>query len=179
MKNDLKKIKKRFEELKTVRQPWESQWQELTEYLLPRRGKYLGGQEDSEQDRGKKKNDKIKKSIAYKAIGTLASGMQGGLTSPSRQWFRLLLSNSELMQVQSVKEYLNYIEKAMYHVFAKSNIYGALYSCYEELCVYGVSAIVIEEDFETVIHPRQLTIGEFWIGTDSRGRPDTLYVNSN
>ena len=60
-------------------------------------------------------------------------------------------------------------------VFTKSNTYRALHSCYDELGTFGTCATVVEPDFESVINHRPQTAGEFYLATNHKGRPDTLF----
>jgi hypothetical protein len=45
----------------------------------------------------------------------------------------------------------------MHSIFAKSNIYEALYHSYEELCTFGTSAMFLTEDYNDVIRARSFT----------------------
>jgi hypothetical protein len=45
---------------------------------------------------------------------------------------------------------------------------------YEELGAFGSACSIIEDDFDTVIHHTVLTAGEYALGTDDRGRVDTV-----
>ena len=51
----------------------------------------------------------------------------GGLTSPSRPWFRLAVADEALNSVHAVKVWLSEVERLMLAVFARSNVYGALH----------------------------------------------------
>ena len=57
----------------------------------------------------------------------------------------------------------------------QSNFYSAQHACYEEMGLFGTTAMLIEEDMKSVIRCRPFTIGEFCLGLDSTYRPNTLY----
>ena len=109
------------------------------------------------------------------AMRTLAAGLQGGLTSPARPWFRLATSDQELMKVAAVKLWLNDVTSLMHTVFQKSNTYRALHSMYEELGTFGTAASIVVPDFQNIIHHYPLTTGEYCIATDFKGDVTTLY----
>jgi hypothetical protein len=69
-----------------------SHWRELSEFILPRRARFVS----SDTNKGDKRHQKIIDSSATKAAGTLRSGMMAGVTSPARPWFRLTTPYPEL-----------------------------------------------------------------------------------
>jgi hypothetical protein len=75
--------RRRAEELKQVRQPWETVWRPLGEYIEPTRLRLTNANE------GAMGRASILDSTGTKALRTLASGMHSGITSPARPWFRL------------------------------------------------------------------------------------------
>ena len=60
-------------------------------------------------------------------------------------------------------------------VFQKSNTYRSLHGMYEELGTFGTAGSIILPDFKTGIHHYPLTMGEYAISQDYRGRVNTLY----
>ena len=63
----------------------------------------------------------------------------------------------------------------MQMIFNRTNVYRALHTAYEELGAFGTSATIIYDDLDKVIHCMPLTVGEYCISTDARGRVNTLY----
>ena len=151
---------------------WDAHWQELVEYLMPRRGRFIGkGQKPNE---GEKRHDKIIDSTATQSLRMLAAGMQGGLTSPSRPWFRLGLEDTALMELGPVKDWLSDCESRIYHALSRSDFYASVHSLYIEQCTFGTGVMLIL-DGQDKLHFPVLTIGEFALGTDNYGQVDTLY----
>jgi hypothetical protein len=154
----------------TERTTWINRYRDITDFLLPYSGRYFP------QDRNK--GDRLFNSIydesATFALNILTAGMMAGMTSPARPWFRLGISDKDLMEYAPVRLWLDDVTELMRDVYAKSNTYNALHSMYEELGAFATAASIIEEDFETVIHHHVLTAGEYAIGTNDRGKVDTL-----
>ena len=48
-------------------------------------------------------------STATRALRVLAAGIMSGMTSPSRPWFRLTVSDDKLMDRQAVKLWLSQV----------------------------------------------------------------------
>lgn len=166
------KVQSRWEALKEERSSWMSHWKDISEVLLPRAGRFL----PTENNRGGKAAfRKILDSTGTRALRTLSGGMMSGMTSPARPWFRLTTFNPELDESYEVKVWMSQVTSLMQMVFYKSNTYRALQMAYEELGAFGTSATLIYDDFDRVIHCHPLTIGEFAIATDSRGRVNTVY----
>lgn len=166
------KVQRRWDALKEERSSWMSHWKDISEVLLPRAGRFL----PTENNRGGKAAfRKILDSTGTRALRTLSGGMMSGMTSPARPWFRLTTFNPELDESYEVKVWMSQVTSLMQMVFYKSNTYRALQMAYEELGAFGTSATLIYDDFDRVIHCHPLTIGEFAIATDSRGRVNTVY----
>lgn len=166
------KAQSRWDALKEERSSWMSHWKDISEVLLPRAGRFL----PTENNRGGKAAfRKILDSTGTRALRTLSGGMMSGMTSPARPWFRLTTFNPELDESYEVKVWMSQVTSLMQMVFYKSNTYRALQMAYEELGAFGTSATLIYDDFDRVIHCHPLTIGEFAIATDSRGRVNTVY----
>lgn len=161
---------RRWGELKTERASWLSHYQELSNFLLPRNGRFFV----QDRNRGGRRHNNIYDSTGTRAVRVLAAGMMAGMTSPARPWFRLATPDPDLNKHAPVKIWLADVTRRMLGVFSKSNTYRALHSTYEELGVFGTSAKVLLPDFNTVIHHHTLTAGEYAISTDYRGTVDTL-----
>lgn len=172
MTDDLKRrCLERWEALKSERTSWMTHWQEISEVLTPRTGRFLV----SDNKKGDKRHRAILDNTGTRALRTLAGGMMAGMTSPARPWFRLTTLNPELDESYEVKDWLGRVTSLMQMVFAKSNIYQSLTMAYEELGAYGTAAVILYDDPDNVIHCMPLTIGEYAIATDGRGRVNTLY----
>jgi hypothetical protein len=153
------------------RSSWLAQWRDISDYVLPRAGRYF----TSDHNRGGKRNSKIYDNTGVRALRVLAAGMMAGMTSPARPWFRLAISDRDLMEKGEVKLWLNKVNLLMRDVFARSNTYLALHSGYEELGAFGTDADIIVPDFDNVIHHHPLTAGQYAIATNDKDRVDTLY----
>ena len=165
-------VDRRMASLRDERLSYWNHWRELSEHILPRRGRFL--QSPNQANRGDSRNQKIIDSTGTLAARTLASGMMAGITSPARPWFRLTAAGG-LTDNQAVKQWLDDVTKRMLHVFAKSNFYNALAVMYEELGVFGTAAMVILDDPVDTIRCHPLTVGEYFLSNSPRLSVDTLY----
>lgn len=169
------KFRKRYSGLRSeFDNNWLEHYKDITEYLLPRKGRYLNVDENKPND-GQKRNESIIDGTGGRALRILAAGMQSGLTSPARPWFRLGLSDKDLEAYAPVRFYLDEVEKRMMTIFSKSNFYSVIHSVYSELGGFGTAAMLIEEDWQHVIRCYPFTAGEYVLGVDATLRADTLY----
>jgi len=161
----------RWNGLKSERESWISHWQDISEYLLPRSGRFFL----NDQNKGDQRHNRIYDNTGTRALRVLAAGMMAGMTSPARPWFRLTTSDPQLDESAGVKAWLADVTTLMQMVFAKSNTYRALHSMYEELGAFGTASSIVLPNFERVIHQHVLTAGEYAITTDNEGHVNTLY----
>jgi hypothetical protein len=151
---------------------WYPSWRDLSKYINPTRGFFY----ETRPNVGYEIDHRtIIDSTAEDSINTLSSGMVSGLTSPSRPWFRLAVPYPKLMQVGEVRYWLDDTQNRMLDIFAKSNVYGALSTIYEEVATFGTACGFLEEDYENVIRMRVYTIGEYYLSTGPDGRVNGFY----
>ena len=172
MEGKRERFSKRLEQLKADRNSFEPHWKELSEFISPRTSRFFS---DSNTDKGGKKNQKIINNTATLAARTLNSGMMSGLTSPSRPWFKLTVSNPQMMEYGPVKSWLWICEQVMHDVFSKSNLYNTLQKVYESLGIYGTAALGVFEDDERGIYCHAFPVGSYYLATSSKGQVDTIY----
>lgn len=159
-----------------MRQPYDSHYKTLSEYLLPRAGKFVTSP-NTKVAQGRWNN--IYDSSAIRPVRILAAGMMSGLTSPARQWFRLTVPDKELLEYEPVKLWLHHLTQLMTEVFNGSNTYRMLHSLYEELGVFATAASPVVFDFENVINCHPQTVGQYAIAQNDRGVVDTFYRQYN
>lgn len=161
----------RWNALVSERSSWFSHWQEISQFILPRSGRFV----TSDRNRGDKKHNNIYDSTGCRAHRTLAAGLMAGMTSPARPWFRLTVSDDKLADVGSVKIWLNQVTKKMQSIFSQSNTYRALHSIYGELGAFGTACNVLLDDFDDVLRFYPMTIGEYCLAMDDRGVINAMY----
>ena len=167
-------LKKRLEQrrgaLMQTKQRMEPHWKSLREYIQPFRGRFGGERpEQTTPSLGS-----ILSSEALRARRTLAAGMQSGLTSPSRQWFKLTTHDPELSERQDVIEWCDDVQRRMMTVMAGSSFYHALHSVYDEIAVFGTGAMTIMPDYDNVMQCRALTAGTYCLGKGASDTIDTM-----
>jgi len=151
---------------------WRSQYIELSDNILPRRGRFL--LEPSQASRGRRRSGKMMDSLPTYAARTLSAGLLSGMTSPARPWFKFVIDDEDLMANGPVRRWLSAVNDKVASVLHKANFYTLAPVMYEELGVFGTAAMHRYRDPETVIRFRLFTAGEYVIAEDHTGRVDTL-----
>lgn len=170
MNDDLKRLRARVNGMRQEREPYESVWRDVASYVVP--GCTAFPEEFSQ--RGGMGDEAIINDTPTIAHRALASGMQAGLTSPSRPWFKLSTPDMALAEFEPVKQWLSYVESVLYEIFARSNFYDATYSFYEQLCGPGTAAMGVEKDFHRAIRCSTYDVGSYWISNGKGGNADVF-----
>jgi len=165
---DIKQILKRISALEMEFESWKSHYKDISEYIIPRKGRFLD--RDTKPNDGKIRHRSIIDGTASRALRILAAGMQSGLTSPSRPWFRLGIHDKDAEQHPDVKYWLDQVQRKMLHIFQRSNLYTSTHSLYYELGAFGTAAMAIDSDYERVLRCYPYTAGEYYLtmGEDLR-----------
>lgn len=157
--------------LRAERASWDGHYQDLSDYIQPRRARFGL----AETNKGDKKHQKIVNNTATRAADILANFMMAGITSPARPWFRYATRDLKLNEVASVKEWLHLSEERTRMAFSMSNIYKALPQVYADIIVFGVSVPYLEPDPRTVLRAYVFPPGQYCLANGADGKVDTLY----
>lgn len=162
---------KRKQALWNERSSYLTHWREISDHIMPRTGRFF----ESDRNNGKKKHNNIINSKATRALNTLASGMMAGMTSPARPWFRLATPDTDLMEFEPVRAWLDKTSRIMREIFARSNTYNSLHQMYLELGAYGTAFTFVSPNFDDVLRHFPMTVGEYALAIDSNQQVKTVY----
>lgn len=165
------KLYTRWGQLKSERATWIPHYKEISDYLLPRNGRFF----IQDRDKGQRRHNNIYDSTGTRSLRVLAAGMMAGMTSPARPWFRLGVGDPELMKYAPVKVWLNEVTQLMLQIYSRGNTYRALHGMYEELGAFGTAPSIVMPDYNDVIRHYPSTCGEYAIACDYRGTVNTIY----
>jgi len=169
--DQIRRIKERHGKLKDVRTAFDGQYRDLQKYFAPHRGRFV----TSDRNRGGKKITGIVNGTSLIAARTLAAGMMSGLTSPTRPWFALNVADPLISEARGTRIWLDSVNQLMLDVFQRSALYDALATVYLELGIFGVAAMSTVGSSETGLSARALTVGEYSIASDDRGKVNTFF----
>jgi hypothetical protein len=165
----------RYERLLSVRRTYEPLWQELADYLLPRKNEIT-----SITTKGQKRTTKVFDSTGEDAARLLASSLHGHLTSAASRWFKLLVRQAELNELDEVQDWQDLCADRMYKAKEQGNFNQEFDEAYQDLVVFGTAAVLLEEretrapGFGGLLY-RALPIGSYVVDENAEGRVDTLF----
>ncbi len=170
-KTDLtKNIMARFDRLKTGRQNWETHWQEVADYMQPRKADVT-----RTRSKGDKRTELVFDSSPIQAVELLAASLHGMLTNPSTPWFSLRYKDEGLDSDDEAKLWLEGVTETMYTAFNRSNFQQEIFELYHDLITFGTAAMFIEEDQNDLLKFSTRHINEIYITENDKGRIDTVY----
>jgi hypothetical protein len=170
-KTDLTKtIMARFDRLKTGRQNWETHWQEVADYMQPRKADVT-----RTRSKGDKRTELVFDSSPIQAVELLAASLHGMLTNPSTPWFSLRYKDQGLDMDDEAKLWLEGVTETMYTAFNRSNFQQEIFELYHDLITFGTAAMFIEEDQGDLLKFSTRHINEIYITENDKGRIDTVY----
>lgn len=163
-------LARRYRALLERRSPWDTAWESLAEHFLPTRFRT----DDSPDDRPLL-NRSLVDATGILAMRTLAAGLQGGMTSPARPWFRLALDDPELSRSHAGQRYLDEVEARMRVVLQRCNFYNAMHTIYAELGTFGTAFVFELADLRHGFRFVPLCAGQYVLDTDAARRVDTVF----
>ena len=169
---DVRKLDARYEMLKTERSGWDAAWQDLAELFLPTRWR---SDSDESSYKQPKINGRLLDSCGVLGMRTLAAGLQGGMTSPVRPWFKLRLAIDHGQQQPSgVNVWLDEVTERMRILLHQSNFYNCIHGLYADLGAFG-TGLMIEDADENGLQFHRVTAGEYVLDVDGNGYVDTFF----
>lgn len=165
------KMLNRWSMLKSERSSWIEHYMEISNFLLPRSGRFF----IQDRNKGGRRHNNIYDSSGTRALRVLSAGLMGGATSPARPWFRMAVEDRDLMKSGAVKQWLADVTQLILNVFQRSNTYRSLHSMYGEMGAFGTGASLIASDHKDVLRHYPLTTGEYCLAQNWRSEVCTLY----
>jgi hypothetical protein len=165
-----KNLLSRYERLEGQRQNWETHWQEVADYMQPRKADVT-----KQRARGDKRMEQVFDSSPIQAVELLAASLHGMLTNPSTPWFTLRFKDEEIENEDEAKLWLEEATATMYTAFNRSNFQQEIFELYHDLITFGTAAMFIEEDDDDIIKFSTRHINEVFIAENDKGRIDTIY----
>ena len=176
-----------FGELDRERSLYNEMWQDITDYVVPRRYNFKG-----DKQVGLKVGDNVFDGTAQSAHDILVSGFYGNILSSQFPWVRLQIPtfgqptfdrtssmrkyNSRVDKIPEIRTFIEDYEYALYNEYQRSNFYDVMPEFISDASSIGTSTIYMEEDsvsaktIYTVCNP-----GEVFISTNKYGKVDVLF----
>jgi hypothetical protein len=163
-------LMKRYQTLQTNRSHWESHWQELGDYICPRKADIT-----KKRTGGDKRTELIFDGTAIHAAELMSASLHGMLTNAATPWFDLRYEIDDLNGDDEAKEWLEGATDVMYQNLARSNFQEQIHELYSDLVTFGTAVIFIENDENDGFRFSTRHIAECYVSENEQGRVDTVY----
>jgi hypothetical protein len=162
---------KRLDKLKTMRGTWEDHWQQIADYIVPRKNNVT-----RKRTPGDKRNERVFDGTAIHAAEMLSASLHGMLTNPNLAWFELAYMDRAYNEEDEAKEYLEEISEIMNREFQRSNFSEQIHELYHDLVTFGTGVMFIADAPDNNgIRFATRHISECFLAEDEFGRVDTVY----
>lgn len=169
MSNFIKSLISRFDYIKGRRDNWDTHYQELADYMLPRKADIV-----RKRSRGEKRMEFIYDGTALQAVDLLSASLHGMLTSGSTPWFHLNMKDVDISRDDDVQEWLEDSSNRMIQAFNQSNFETEVHEMYVDLVVFGTGCMFIEMDNGNLRFSTR-HISEFYVQENQFGIVDTVF----
>lgn len=167
---DLQYLNKRFSELDLEYQSFDGHYQDISDFMDPRRGRFFV----QDVNKGTKRHKNILNNKAGLAVRKATAGMIAGVMSPSRPWFQYTIFDKDLMAKEDVRVWLWQLRELILIIARKSNLYSEAASMIRELLLFGTGCMTHVNDFNDVARFYTHTTGSFRIAQNDRRIVDTI-----
>ena len=158
---ELKALLKRFDYVEDQRDTWNTHYQELADFMLPRKAEIV-----KKRSKGEKRMEQIFDGTALQAVDLLASSLHGMLTSGASPWFHLDVKDTDINRDDDVREWLQDTSMRMMRLFNQSNFETEVHELYVDLVVFGTGCMFIEMGEDNQLRCSTRHISEFYIQED-------------
>lgn len=154
-------VKKRLDKLVSIRAPYEPDWKDIIDLVRPE----LSAWDDfGDSNQGKARNLNSYNSTPAEALETWADGTQGSLASPSIDWFKYVMPESELNDIPEVHAWLQHTHERIRGILRDSNFYPSLSPVFRDAGSLGTACLLLEDIDDKLVcstfHPREVFIQE-------------------
>ena len=162
--------------MRDERSPWDSAYADLALHFSPT--KYRSDASSDPPRNPQILNSRLVDSTGVLDMRTLAAGMQGGMTSPARPWFKLTLQDEEALSAPDAGKWLDDVTRRMQSVLHRSNFYNAAHALYSDLGTFGTGLMIEVADWDG-LHFFVVNAGEYVIDTNEMNVVDTFFRRIN
>lgn len=167
------KIISRLDKMKGDRYNYDSQWQEIGDFMDPFRADFT-----IQRTPGEKRMQYIFDGTAMYSSDNLADSMWSLTINSATKWFELETSDSDLNKDDAVKKWFEDCANRMMSQFGRNSgrFYSSAMEMYRDLGLFGTGVLYLEErKEEALLMWRCFSIASCYLGENYYGNIDTLF----
>lgn len=166
----IKQLREKVNHLRADRANWEEHWQDIADYILPRKNTII-----VHRSPGEKRNLTLLDNSGVMANELLAGALHGLLTNPNAQWFELTTGDIQLDEQDGVREWLQGTTEDIHNLLNNSNFQTEVHELYVDLAGFGTSVMLIEEDDKQLVRFTTQFIRDYLLDENNLGFVDQIY----
>jgi hypothetical protein len=173
IKNDEEKAKaiiQKHEKLVSMRVNWDTYWEQLAQFGIPRKDNVYG-----HPTVGEDKHNKLYDSTSIHSNELLSSALHSMLTNPSSVWFGLSTGKKEVDSIKEVNQWLQDAVTKIVKALNNSNFQEEIHETYQDLGSLGTNTLFIDEDDEDIFRFYSRPIYGNYVQENFKGQIDTIY----
>jgi hypothetical protein len=163
-------IIKRLDQLKSTRSNWDDHFQEVADFVLPRKNNIL-----NKKYPGERRNLQVYDSTAIHASELLGGALHGLMTNPSSIFFELTTGVLEIDDMDDVRLWLQKATRQMHEILNNSNFQTAIHEVYMDQVVFGTGVLFMEEDEDSIISFNSRPISEVYVDENNKDKIDVVF----
>lgn len=170
----IKKYKHRFDNLKSDRSIFDSQWDEVLKVTVPFAASFTG----DNNTQGEKKGQDLYDSTGVHCNELLSAGFYSLLTNPSQKWFYLQTNDPQLNLTRDVELWLAEVTRRLYFEIQKpiTGFTSALHEAYQSMCAFGNGILFVTESRDLAnLQFISLPLQECYFSESPNGSVDTMF----
>jgi hypothetical protein len=159
----------RNQDLAAERAPWDTHWQELAEYFLPRKAEISSKRSVPDSSR----HDVLFDTSGVQAAATLANGQLAYITPADSRWFTY--EPPKGVTSDKAKQWYSRCSEATQLLLATSNVYTELHELYYDDSVFGTYCMFVESGLSHPVVFHKFDIGTYSLAEDDEGLVNTVF----
>lgn len=160
----------RHQDLLSERSVWDSHWQEIADYCMPRKAEISSRKEYPDTSR----NDILFDSTAIYANAILANGQLSYMSPADSRWF-VYEPPAHMVKSDEAKQWFQRCSEIVQRNLANSNFYSEVHELYFDDSAFGTYAMFCEPGRNGAVTFTTFPCGSFCIAENDEGLVDTLF----
>jgi len=170
MQETAKAVLARWGRMLSDRSPWDSEWQQVADLGMPRKGNILGNQVGP----GGQPANKLYDTTLIECIATLASFHATNITPAGSQWFAW--EAPEGIKSDEADGWYNKASETAVKIMAGSNFHTMLNEAFEDRSGFSISCMGAMPHPENLISFQTHPIGSYCCEEDADGNVNTIFI---
>lgn len=159
----------RHQDLASERAPWDTQWQELSEFFLPRKAEIASKRTSPDSAR----HDVLFDTTAVQAAATMANGQLAYITPADSRWF--VYEPPMGVEGDKAKQWFAKCSEIAQSLLATSNLYAEIHELYYDDSVFGTYCMFLRQGRSHPLIFQKFDIGTYSLAEDDEGMATTVF----